>query len=257
MIKTIVVHSAREGPGKSTFVANMAVLMAKAGLHVGVVDADLQCGCLRDMFGIQDDHISYTLNDYLFGRCERDQIVYDISQQVLGDTAQAGYGNLFLIPSSKELPGIPWDTRGRYDISLFMDGLMALAQQLGLDVLIFDTHAMISDDTVFSMLSIAMADTLILMLLLDQRDYQSTGVIVDVGLALEVNKTVLIASQVEPLFSTDEVKKQLKQTYQCDMAEFIPYADEIMLMGMSGLFVLHYPDHPVTKVLVSIAAEVL
>jgi MinD-like ATPase involved in chromosome partitioning or flagellar assembly len=255
MIKTIVVHSAREGTGKSTLVANMAVLMAKEGLHVGVVDADLQSGCLRYMFGLQDDHITYTLNDYLFGRCERDQVVYDLSHLLNNQPKQNG--TISLIPSTKEATGVAWDIRGRYDISLFLDGLTALAQQIGLDVLLFDTHAMISDDTVFSMLSIAMADTLLLMLSLDQRDYQSTSVIVDVGAALEVNKTGLVASQVGPTFALDDVKKQLTQTYKVDIAEVLPYTDEIMLMGMSGIFVLEYPNHPITKLIANITAMAL
>ncbi len=257
MIKTIVVHSAREGTGKSTLVANMAVLMAKQGLHVGVIDADLQSGCLRYMFGLQDDHISYTLNDYLFGRCERDQVVYDLSHLLNINNETEQTGTISLIPSTKESPGVAWDIRGRYDISLFLDGLTALAQQIGLDVLLFDTHAMISDDTVFSMLSIAMADTLLLMLSLDQRDYQSTSVIVDVGAALEVNKTGLIASQVGPTFALDDVKKQLIQTYKVAVADVLPYTDEIMLMGMSGIFVLEYPNHPITKLIANITAMAL
>jgi hypothetical protein len=32
------------------------------------------------------------------------------------------------------------------------------------------------------------------------------------------------------------------------VAAVIPHSDELMMLASSGLFVLHYPDHPITGI---------
>ncbi len=241
MIQIIVIHSSREGTGKSTMIANLAILLASKGLKVGVVDADLQSGSLRHLMGLKE--VQYTLGDYLFGRCQRNQVVYEISPLL----EKPHSGQLFLVPATQDLATLNKNISGRYDISLFMEGLHNLAEDLKLDTLLIDTHAMLSDNTVFSMLSIAIADTLILVLNLDQKDYQGTGVMVDVARTLEVPRIVLIANQVATTYDTEYVTELLEQTYSCQVAGIIPYTDEIMLMGMSNIFVLSQPAHPIVK----------
>jgi hypothetical protein len=36
------------------------------------------------------------------------------------------------------------------------------------------------------------------------------------------------------------------QTYRCEVAAVIPHSDEMMTLASAGVFVLRYPDHPVT-----------
>ncbi len=50
--KTILFSSAEPGVGKSTVVANLAVVMAEAGREVIVVDGDLRHPCIHQIFGI-------------------------------------------------------------------------------------------------------------------------------------------------------------------------------------------------------------
>lgn len=52
MTRTIVVHSHRGGTGKSSVLANLALLLAAAGQRVGVVDTDLQSPTLDLLFGV-------------------------------------------------------------------------------------------------------------------------------------------------------------------------------------------------------------
>jgi len=51
--KTIMVSSAREGEGKSTTAANLAVTLARAGRRVAIVDLDLRRPFLHDLFELQ------------------------------------------------------------------------------------------------------------------------------------------------------------------------------------------------------------
>jgi len=51
-LDTLLVTSANPFEGKSTVVANLGVVMAQAGLSVIVVDSDLRCPILHDIFGL-------------------------------------------------------------------------------------------------------------------------------------------------------------------------------------------------------------
>jgi len=51
-VRTVVVTSAQPGEGKSTVAANLAVVMARAGERVILVDADLRRPILHDLFGL-------------------------------------------------------------------------------------------------------------------------------------------------------------------------------------------------------------
>ncbi len=51
-VRTVVVTSAQPGEGKSTAAANLAVVMARAGERVILVDADLRRPILHDLFGL-------------------------------------------------------------------------------------------------------------------------------------------------------------------------------------------------------------
>jgi capsular exopolysaccharide synthesis family protein len=55
VLKTLVVTSAGVGEGKSTTLANLAVVSAQAGRHVIVVDADLRRPRLHQVFGLSNE----------------------------------------------------------------------------------------------------------------------------------------------------------------------------------------------------------
>jgi non-specific protein-tyrosine kinase len=54
-LKTLVVTSARVGEGKSTTLANLAVVSAQAGRRVVLVDADLRRPTLHQIFGLENE----------------------------------------------------------------------------------------------------------------------------------------------------------------------------------------------------------
>src|SRR5919202_1376238 len=130
-MSTIVsVHSFRGGTGKSNTTANVAALLAGEGQHVAVVDTDIQAPGLHVLFGLDEDKLGYSLNDYLWGKCDITQTAHDATPH-LGPGKQ---GKLFLIPSSIRAGEIARVLREGYDVSLLNDGFHDLIRELKLDV---------------------------------------------------------------------------------------------------------------------------
>lgn len=253
MAHTTVIQSSREGAGTSTLVANIATLMASEGLRVGVIDADLQSESLHIHFNLPEKEITYTFNDYLFDRCDGRQVVYDVTPRHAISTP----GCVLLIPASSDFSKTFQVLRQGYNIELITDGLWQLADQLELDELIIDTSALLNDETLLSILGMAICDTLAIVLCLDQKDYQHVSVALEVSKRLEVPEVMLIINQVSAVFQADDVKEQLEKTYECHVAGVVPYASDMMSMSAAALFVLRHPWHPVTDMLRHITQQLL
>lgn len=240
MYKIISVHSFRGGTGKSNTTANIATLLAIQGKRVGVVDTDIQSPGIHVLFGLNPDAIKFALNDYLWGKCDIGQTAYDLTQ--LLETPIAG--QIYLIPSSIKAGEIARVVREGYDVGLLNDGFHDLIEQLDLDVLMIDTHPGLNEET---LLSIAISDALVIVMRPDQQDFQGTGVTVEVARKLDVPRMVLVVNKVPSVFSEQEVKQRVEQTYNAPVAAVVPHSDEMMTLASEGIFVLRYPLHPITE----------
>ncbi len=245
----VSIHSYRGGTGKSNCTANLAVLLAAKGWRVGVVDTDIQSPGIHVLFGLDESVIVYSLNDYLWGRCEIRDAAYDVSERL----EQRISGRIYLIPSSIKAGEIARVLREGYDVSLLNDGFHDLIAALNLDALLIDTHPGLNEET---LLSIAVSDTLLIILRPDQQDYLGTGVTIEVARQLSVPRMLMIVNKVPAAFDSAEVISRVEETYKCPVAGVLHHADEMMALGSAGIFVLRYPDHPVSAVLRQVA-EVL
>jgi MinD-like ATPase involved in chromosome partitioning or flagellar assembly len=241
MSKIISVHSFRGGTGKSNSSANLTYLCALQGLRVGVVDTDIQSPGIHVLFGIDDQDMGKSLNDYLWGKCNIEETAHDVTAS-LGPQVK---GKVFLVPSSIKAGEIAHVLREGYDVGLLNDGFSALIEKLKLDVLIIDTHPGLNEET---LLSIAISDTLVLIMRPDQQDYQGTSVTVEVARKLDVPQMLLLVNKVPPMFNMDDVKQRVEKTYNCEVAAVIPHSDELMTLASAGIFSNRYPEHSVTKI---------
>lgn len=246
MVTIISIHSFRGGTGKSNATANVAALLAAAGRRVGVVDTDIQSPGVHVLFGLDEDYLGYTLNDYLWGACPITQAAYDVTARLDGDSA----GQLFLIPSSIKAGAIARVLREGYDVELLNDGFHSLISELSLDVLLIDTHPGLNEET---LLSIAVSDALAIILRPDQQDYQGTSVTVEVARRLGVPRMMLVVNKVPAAFDVESVKARVEAAYQCPVAAVLPHSDELMTLASAGIFALRYRDHPVTAALMQVA----
>lgn len=250
MTKIISVHSFRGGTGKSNTVANVAALLAIEGRCVGVIDTDIQSPGIHVLFGLVGDEITRTLNDYLWGKCDIQQTAHDVTPN-LGTGIS---GQIFLIPSSIRAGEITRVLREGYDAHVLTSGLRKLIEELGLDVLMIDTHPGLGEET---LLSIVISHTLAIILRPDQQDYEGTGVTVQVARRLKVPNMVLIVNKVPSVFDTAAVKVQVEQAYDCPVITVLPHSNELMTLASGGVFALRHPDHPMTALYQQVATKLM
>jgi MinD-like ATPase involved in chromosome partitioning or flagellar assembly len=220
------------------------------GLRVGVVDTDIQSPGIHVLFGLDEQDMGRSLNDYLWGKCDIEDVAHDV-------TANFGpqvTGKIYLVPSSIKAGEIARVLREGYDVGLLNDGFHALIEKFKLDVLLIDTHPGLNEET---LLSIAISDTLVLIMRPDSQDYQGTSVTVEVARKLDVPQMLLMVNKVPPMFNLEDVKHRVEQTYNCEVAAVFPHSDELMTLASSGIFSAKYPDHPLTKIYQSLAKRVI
>jgi len=250
MSKTVSIHSFRGGTGKSNTTANLSALIAASGRRVGVVDTDIASPGIHVLFGLEEDRMAHSLNDYLWGKCTIQETAYDVTES-LGSGVD---GRVFLVPSSIKPGEIARVLREGYDVGLLSDGFRALIQALDLDILMIDTHPGLNEET---LLSIAISDVLLIILRPDQQDYQGTGVTVDVARRLNVPQMMLVVNKVPAVFADAEVKMQVEQAYDAMVAAVLPHSDEMMALASGGVFVTRFPDHPIAETLGRVAARLV
>lgn len=239
MARIVAVHSFRGGTGKSNTTANLASLLACAGCRVGVVDTDIQSPGIHVLFDLDPKQSPYALNDYLWGKCDIERAAYDVTAAV-GPSIP---GRLFLIPSSIRTGDIARVIHYGYDVNLLKEGCQRLIRELPLDYLLIDTHPGLNEET---LLSIAIADILLIILRPDNQDYQGTAVTVEVSRHLEVPRMYLIVNKTPAGFSREALAAKVAATYGCEVAGVLPHSDEMMALASSGIFTMRYPDHPIS-----------
>lgn len=240
MAKIISIHSFRGGTGKSNTSANIVATLAMQGKRVGVVDTDIQSPGIHVLFGLEEDQMGHTLNDYLWGKCGITDAAHDMTASLGGNIP----GKVFLVPSSVKAGEIARVLREGYDIGLLKEGFLQLMNELQLDVLVIDTHPGLNEET---LLSVAISDSLAIVMRPDQQDYQGTAVTVEIARKLEVGRMVLVVNKAPSILNPDELKARIEQIYKCPVAAVLPHSDEMMNLASAGVFAIKYPNHPITE----------
>ena len=254
MTQVVSVHSFRGGTGKSNVTGNLATLLAGQGLRVGIVDTDIQSPGIHVLFGLEEEEIGYTLNDYLWGRCVLTEAAYDVSSALGEKATAAADGGLYLVPSSIRANEITQILREGYDPTLLNGGFSQLIRQLDLDYLFIDTHPGINEET---LLSVAISDVLVILLRPDRQDYQGTAVTVDVARELEVPKMLLVVNKALSSFKFSALSNKIAATYDVPVAGVLPLCEEMALLASGGIFSVRYPDHEWTQTVQGIAQQIL
>lgn len=241
----------RGGTGKSNLTANLAVAVARSGKRVGVIDTDIQSPGIHVVFGLREQQMQRSLNDFLWGRCPIEETAYDVSPFVRGESrTPIDIPELFLIPSSLKVADIARILQHGYEVSLLNDGYRALIDALHLDFLFVDTHPGVNEET---LLSIAISDQLLIILRPDHQDFQGTAVTVDLARRLGVPAMHLLVNKVPDGTDIDALRQQVEAAYHVPMLAAFPLNLEMVHVASGGIFCLRYPDHPFSEELGHVA----
>lgn len=135
---------------------------------------------------------------------------------------------------------------------LLRNGFRDLAKTLELDYVFVDTHPGLNEET---LLSFAISNILLVILRPDRQDFQGTAVTIDLANKLKVPKMLLVINRVLQSLDAVEVQRQVEAKYEVAVAGVLPNCDEMMQLASSDLFILRYPDHPLTQVIQQIAVQ--
>lgn len=255
MAKIISTHSFRGGTGKSNTTANVAVLTARAGHRVGLIDTDIQSPGVHVLFQLSESNVKLALNDYLWGRCSIEEAAYDVTASCIGNfNEQDDRPRVFLIPSSINVGEISRVLREGYDVGRLNDGFQRLVRELDLDYLFIDTHPGVNEET---LLSIAISDKLILVMRPDNQDFQGTAVTAELARRLKIPEMFMVVNKVPPGMDVVQLRDRIEQLYQTEVAALCPLNFEIVRVASSSIFVNRFPEHPMTLALQQVAERVM
>ncbi len=249
MAKIISVHSFRGGTGKSNVTANLAVIIAKLGHRVAIVDTDIQSPGVHVLFQLDPKRARYTLNDYLWGLARIEQAAYDVTETVIADP-DGSSARLFVVPSSVDSGAIGRILNEGYDVGLLNDGFQELIRDLRLDYLFIDTHPGVNEET---LLSIAVSDVLLLVMRPDNQDFQGTAVTAELARRLNVKEMLMIVNKVPGGMDRQALREKVTQLYEAEVAGVLPFNEEIVNVASSAIFSNRYSEHPFTRGLLAIA----
>jgi MinD-like ATPase involved in chromosome partitioning or flagellar assembly len=251
MAKIVSVHSFRGGTGKSNLVANLAVTLAQRGSRVGIIDTDIQSPGIHVLFGLDEEKVDRALNDYLWGECAIEDTAYEVSPAPQpgpsgpqGEGALAAGGAIYLVPSSLKAGEIARVLREGYDVGRLNDGFHELITRLNLGYLLIDTHPGLNEET---LLSIAISDSLIVILRPDRQDYQGTAVTMEVARKLEVPHIALVVNKVLPEYDLEALRQEVESSYGAPLAAVLPLSEDMIRLASGQVFCLRHPGHPISR----------
>lgn len=234
MARIIAMHSYRGGTGKSITAANLAVLMAQRGYRVALVDADLQSPAQNVLLRATVPTECHSLTDFLLGRCEIDQAAHAIPERGTGS-------NLFLVPARSGVSDIDEIMMRGYDVGLLREGFDRLAEQLGLDLLVVDTHAGINNETATS---VGIADELVIVTRADRLDLTGAGESIALANRLNCPRRAVVVNLAPDKEMPEKIRADVERVYGVEITAVVPYAPEMAALAGEELLVTAFPEHP-------------
>jgi len=238
MTKVLAVHSHRGGTGKSSVAANVATMMARDGLDVVLVDTDIQSPGLNVLLGLEAGDIEYALSDYLVGTADIMSTRHDLTDRIGPDAV----GRLTLIPSRPNPAEITRLVGQGYDAGLLDEGLRTVLRRTRPDVLILDTHSGLTNET---LVALAHADSMAVVMRPDHQEYQGAGVSLTVTRRLNCPATVLVLNMVDEDGDVDDMMSRSSHAYGRAVTAVVPYTRTMARHPAAGLWVHHNPEHEV------------
>ena len=250
MAKIVSVHAFRQGSGKENLVASVADLLAAQGARVGIIDTDLRAPSTHIRFNVDEMKPQKTWNDYLW----REASIQDIAFPVTLVDEKPASGKIYLISTSDKVPSVLRILREGISSEQMKLGFLDFIQTFNLDVLLLNTGISMSQET---MLSLAVSNTFLVIVGLENQEYEDLGIALDIAQKLGVTETLCLINNAPVAYSVDEIHRQMKENYTCQIMGVIPHDAQLLALASRGVFSERYPEAELTKTYKKIAKSLL
>lgn len=254
--KIVSIHSFRGGTGKSNTAANLAAQIALTGKRVGIVDTDIQSPGIHVLFGLDENKMGKTMNDFLHGKAAIQEIGFNIGENTGDEEGRAKLKGktLWLFPASIRGREISQILREGIDFNKLNEALQSAVSEFNLDYLFIDTHPGLNEET---LLSIATSDILIIILRPDNQDIQGTSVTVDIARSLDVPNLFLLVNKALPKYNFAALQDQIQNQFNATVTGILPLSFDMAENASKDLFSLRFPDHEWSKSLMGVVDFIL
>lgn len=243
MTMMVSLHSFRHGTGKTSLVANMAVVLAQKGFRVGIMDTDWQAPGIHLLFGTEGREIDTKFDQLV----QENPLLHKTDLDPLLDfRADKLNGSIVLIPnqSNATTQDITSLLRNGLDVVELSHQLQHEIEPLHLDYVLIDSHPGFDEGSLFLM---TLADLVVIVISLDQQDLQGAAVLVDLAHYLDIQQMQMVGNQIPAHLEPEQVMATLQSTYGIPVAGLLPFSEDILELAGQGIFSLHHPDHPFSR----------
>ncbi|MBS7632339.1 MinD/ParA family protein [Candidatus Bathyarchaeota archaeon] len=252
MGKIMAVHSYKGGTGKTLLSINLAAALAKTGKKVCLFDLDFRAPSLATLLKVKNPNC--WLNDYLNGSCEIEKALVDISERI------GNSGKLCVALANPNTEAIremsskdrKWEMRA-------LGRLLALRNLISntgnFDYLVFDTSPGLQYSSINAIVA---ADLVVVATTFDRSDMEGTQRMLRELYDLFEKKTYLVLNKVleNPTRHKSDLQATVKDFYQVPLLGVVPCYCDILKAEGSTIFAQDKPDHPFTRMLNALAAEI-
>jgi septum site-determining protein MinD len=254
--KTIVLHSSRGGTGKTIIATNLAIIWAKTGLNIALLDLDFRAPSLAGAFSKTiKKQPKYWLNDFLLGRCKIEQALIDVtSTYKIKGKLLIGLAN----PSIEAIRNT-MDKSRAWEVSAvkrLFSIQKTLFKQNNIDYIILDTSPGLQYSSINAVVS---SDISIIVTTNDEVDLRGTrNLIEDLYIELDKNPIVLInkvfpETQTPTKQNQKELIAKIENQLESPIITTIPCYCDVLQAKRTSIIAIEKPNHPFTRNLEKIA----
>ncbi len=245
------IHSHRGGSGKSVLSLNIALVLAKQGYNVLLIDLDMRAPSLYYM--LREPPVRYWINDYLEDECGFEETLVDLTQT--------------------------FNLRGKFKVSLANPDIEAIKETLGrsrrwemnalkklirirkslaeeYNFIFFDTSPGIHYSSINALIA---SDNIILVVVPDRVDIKGALAFIKEIYDTIKTKSYLIVNKTptDNLSKALEIGESISSELKIPLLAAIPYYNDIVLSNGIEYLVLTRPEHPFTRIMDNIADKVI
>jgi septum site-determining protein MinD len=257
--KAVSIHSARGGTGKTVIATNLAIIMARKGFNVALLDLDFRAPSLNVVFSKAiENPVNCWVNDFLNGKCNAEQVVTNVSKHYdLNSDLSVGLAN----PSIEAIRNTlgksnAWEVTA---VKKLFSLLSSLFDDLNVDYCFLDTSPGIQYSSINSAVG---SDLTILVTTLDSLDMKGTeNMLTDLYDAL-ARKTAILVNKYSPeirMFkgeSSANAASRVEGLLKHPVIGMIPCFCDVLQKERSAIMAVEEPKHPFVWELERVAEKI-